>query len=763
MSPPRFEFCEDEETVLVSSKAKYKAQPSPVARLLFTDSISEGFQHKREAKNGQLTASEHQQLYRAVQEWFRVKCRRRKEDSDDKYGRVTARSLFIRHNKGSICQLQKDLYERAVKTPFPYSVSNKQNIPLPPLTTEDTEVLHSSNGYQQGVGHDAEEDEEGDLKPFDEDLADEEDQSAFAQSEGEGHTKGKMKVKQPATLGQKTSQLAFAFFQEAVSLAWKGQSQEERDEYHLRSRLISLRGLPAHDKRQNCERSLSSAAEKFAHYLWNHMGVKVVFSFCFEDTQGTLRVMHQDYNGGLGGTSFVDIHRSFLNECGLSEAFLAWSKRKFPAEGEEEVPVLPSRMKGSAHALMDLPINERGDPLLLDPHHPLVKQEQKWLAQLARSVMTIAYGRALGCSGRASVPWGDLERDTYLYISPEVIPEHLEAFVREPSNLSKAKLQSLLFHMWDRQQQGLAPIEFIGVKGPQGSVIQLVTAVANATTIRLERLAKSLHAAGASLTTKILAPKCDAVPPSGLTVPPPPQIQLSPNQLAIANVSLMQTSQRQPPSKAEAPEAPLPAANQHSDAPSVHTYTPPVSHASNSHEQPPAPTGAQSIQRDLRQADELMTRDTAFPDDEPMALHEIEPGVWATEPYPLQHPLAQSAVQQLQEASAQMRGRTLESLVQGTMREAGNTGDLANGDVKPPAKSRAQKGKKNQSQSSCKGTKESGRAPNCKESVKTSHQATEGAPSSPRATRPTGRQATSPPGNDSIHLATHPVVSSFFP
>ncbi|KAH6904756.1 hypothetical protein BKA70DRAFT_1226267 [Coprinopsis sp. MPI-PUGE-AT-0042] len=655
---------QDEESKLVANKAKYKSQPSPVARLLFADNLSAEFLASREAKSGTMTVLARQELFKAVHKWFRTKCRRRKGKShdDEKYGR--------------------------------------------PLTPEETNALKS---VEPGIqAHDAEqesgdEDDDRDGQEFgDEDAG---ESKNVSKEDEKQKAKGRSHHQQGSLL-QRTSQLAFAYFQEATTQAWNGLSTEEKEEYHLRSRLITLRGLPIEEKRRNCHSGLSAATEKFAHFLWNHMGVKAVFSFAFEDMEGDLRILHQDYNEGLGGTSFVDMHRSFLAECGLSNAFLAWSKREFPAEGQDSAPVLPSRQKGAAHALMDLPSDDNGHPLLLNPHQPLVKQEQKWLAQLTRTLITMAYGRALGHPGRATVPWGDLEREPYHYVSPSVIPEHLKGYLKEPSSLSKAKLQALLFHLWNRQSQGLPPMLFIGVKDRDGAIIKPVPIESNQNIVRLEQLARELAAPKASSSDKgivVGAPEHGAnlalIQGKGgeVAMNEPTWGDLEQNGLLTGSAGAKvrepilgkENLQGHPTTQAPyngTPPQVTPTQNTVwldtvSDAPYADTprTSPPPTHTL--YHAPPTSWNTARVATDPAlympnlQAIELMASPEEIPADEGMAMIQLEPGVWSsygrTSPIPPPPPHAPtlSAAQQLQMGHFNISGRGLTALAMATSQQ----------------------------------------------------------------------------------------------
>jgi hypothetical protein len=143
---------------------------------------------------------------------------------------------------------------------------------------------------------------------------------------------------------------------------------------------------------RNVENSLTEALRGTAEHLWHHYGVKVVFALTFEGSDGVLRAVLQDFNEEiLGGASFVDQNEEFLHSSGFYQVFKQFAKRDWSRPDDPTVD-LARITKPGALPIMDLPTNERGEPLLPDPQSIPEKTELKWLISLVRSFFSQHYG-----------------------------------------------------------------------------------------------------------------------------------------------------------------------------------------------------------------------------------------------------------------------------------------------------------------------------------------------------------------------------------
>jgi hypothetical protein len=222
---------------------------------------------------------------------------------------------------------------------------------------------------------------------------------------------------------------------------------------------------------------------KGAEHLWNHFGAKVVYALAFEDTDGTVRTIVQDFNEEFGGgASFVHQNDEFLQESGFYTALAQFAKRDWP-QVEQGNDNIQRPVRQGALPLPMLPNNENGEPTLPDPKACPTSKYVAWLKTICRAFFAQHYGKndplhrgsmclpfwleglASGKGERSSPPWGDLREHPRKYISPEVLDDEHTQLIQDPSKMSKENLLKLLQHLFDRQSGGhLPPFTMI----PQG-------------------------------------------------------------------------------------------------------------------------------------------------------------------------------------------------------------------------------------------------------------------------------------------------------
>ncbi|KAH6912509.1 hypothetical protein BKA70DRAFT_1218693 [Coprinopsis sp. MPI-PUGE-AT-0042] len=411
--PRLFEFSQEEQSWLQGYDLRWADAVTIIAKQMVADEASGELAAKRQDNLATpLSPRERQELYEAVRAWFRKKHRvTQKVPAGESIGKVTARTIFCRTKPRTIREIQKRLFEKDQTVPFPYSVDKVVDKELVKVTEE--EMLAIDDG--------SEEDEE-DMVVDGDDIGEyggEEDELGVPKrsgsvtdhgdlwsESGSGSAPPSLLESAPAPTAKEIANLAFRYYQQAVTIALSDLPEAERNQYVLKAKVARAKGLSIEDKKRNVETSLTHAMRKGAEHLWNHFGVKVVYAITFEDKEGTIRAVVQDFNEELGGgASFVKQNDDFLEESGFYTAPRA------------------------------------------------ICETVEWLVALFRTFITIHYGK----EQRSSPPWSDMAARPDRYFSPEVLAEEYTKLIKEPSKMGKTNLLKVLKHLYSCQEDTVQP------------------------------------------------------------------------------------------------------------------------------------------------------------------------------------------------------------------------------------------------------------------------------------------------------------------
>jgi hypothetical protein len=205
----------------------------------------------------------------------------------------------------------------------------------------------------------------------------------------------------------------------------------------------------------------------FAEKAWKQFGGRVYIFWGCRDTSGSLTASKFDFNAEFGrGTSYRDI----VPEAPISD--LTWANYLQQCyDGQKDLGDNEVHLVGSRGAMMDLPRNEMGEPVLPEesdwPSDLAAPARISWLKRLVRSFLSIHYGEpfsdipriihiqmgpGLATDGRsARVPWTDILKNAGAFIDAEYLPDY-DTLDSDPSHLSMPKVKTLLRYWRDRQK-----------------------------------------------------------------------------------------------------------------------------------------------------------------------------------------------------------------------------------------------------------------------------------------------------------------------
>ncbi|KAH6885674.1 hypothetical protein BKA70DRAFT_1236906 [Coprinopsis sp. MPI-PUGE-AT-0042] len=459
--PPLFAFSDEEQSCLQSYSLRWVDAVTIIAKQMVADEASGELATKRQEHLATpLSPRERQDLYEAVRTWFRKKHRvTHKVPGSESIGRVTARTIFCRTKPRTIREIQKRLFERDQTFPFPYSLEKVVDKELVNVTEEEMLSLDEGKAgeYEEIAmdevdieGYDGEEEE---LDIPKRSVAEAEQDDRYSEL-GARQDSGSLSESATAPTAKEIANLAFRYYQQAVTIGLRELPEAEMKQYVLKARVARAKGLSDEDKKRNIETSLTHAMRKGAEHLWNHFGVKVVYAITFEDKEGTLRAVVQDFNEELGGgASFVKQNNDFLHESGFYTALAQFAKRDWPL-GTKPVAERGQRVRQGAHPLLKLPSNEFGEPILPNPGRIPQVKEVEWLVAVFRSFITVHYA---GRDERSSPPWSDMAARPSHYFPPEILAPEYAQLIKEPSKMGKANLLKILKHLFHRQEAAMKP------------------------------------------------------------------------------------------------------------------------------------------------------------------------------------------------------------------------------------------------------------------------------------------------------------------
>ena len=133
----------------------------------------------------------------------------------------------------------------------------------------------------------------------------------------------------------------------------------------------------------------------FAEKAWKQFGGRVYTFWGCRDTSGSLTASKFDFNAEFGwGTSYRDI----VLEAPITD--LTWGKYLQQCyDGQQNPRDNEVHLVGSRSALMDLPRNEMGEPILPEecdwPSDLGSQAKISWLKKVVRSFLSIHYGELL--------------------------------------------------------------------------------------------------------------------------------------------------------------------------------------------------------------------------------------------------------------------------------------------------------------------------------------------------------------------------------
>ena len=143
------------------------------------------------------------------------------------------------------------------------------------------------------------------------------------------------------------------------------------------------------------EKSAMKFCRSFAEKAWKQFGGRVYIFWGSRDTSGSLTASKFDFNAEFGrGTTYRDI------ELEASMTDLSWGKYlQHCYDGQQNPRDNEVLVVGSRGAVMDLPRNNTGEPILPDecdwPSDLASHAKITWLKRLVRSFLTIHYGKPL--------------------------------------------------------------------------------------------------------------------------------------------------------------------------------------------------------------------------------------------------------------------------------------------------------------------------------------------------------------------------------
>ncbi|KAH6893846.1 hypothetical protein BKA70DRAFT_1440059 [Coprinopsis sp. MPI-PUGE-AT-0042] len=379
--------------------------------------------------------------FKAVCSWYCKGFRRAmKVKGGETIGRVNARVLLARTKPRTIREIQKRLFEKGENTAFPYSVNNLEDKELPPLTEDDLLAIDGVGSDDNGSDDNGGDELGGSGSESDIEDAGGTSDAGDAKKAGAA-LKGNAGAASASSATQKElARITLGYFQKAVTVAMKNLSPEEKRQYELKAKLARAKGLTEEDKKRNVEGSLKQALRKSAEHLWNHYGAKVVFAVTFEDSEGTIRAVMEDFNEELGGGALVQ-----------------FAKRDWVRDGGNSHDVAAPACQG-ALPLMILPTNAAREPILPDPRKVPGTKELDWLITLFRSFFAAHYGLASGKTDKASPPWSSISEEPSRYFPEGVLPAELASMIKEPSKMGKAKLLQVLTYLYEHQETNMLPL-----------------------------------------------------------------------------------------------------------------------------------------------------------------------------------------------------------------------------------------------------------------------------------------------------------------
>ncbi|EAU89823.1 Thr rich extensin [Coprinopsis cinerea okayama7 len=459
-------WTEDQLKVLNNAKREFHTADN-VKRQAVADAAATEIQAALEGAGERFDSKASQALFTAVRGWLKARCKAKRKADAITWKGVKARNVFIRHNRRSIKETQKALYEKATGDIFPYAVDTFVDTPLPALDEQDMAFLEE-NGMSPddpeldaALGMDDDEDEtDEEITSSDDDSDNDEDNShgsAKKTKSGATSTRNrggkKTKASEPTPF-QKRSNQVFSYFQDAVSLLWKKLPAEEKRRYRLRAFINKQRGPTVEEQAEMADKELPAWLEGVAAQGQQKYNVRMVFTLVFLDRNGVMNIWTSDYNSNIGGTNFTDIHPRLFEDSGLNAAFGAWGRREFR---QDNAPIKIISKRQGAHALINLPSGSDG-ARLVDPTKPPIPPVAKpWLMDLLRSYFTHKYVEACNAKERVKCPWADIEKGPSRFFDSDILPTDYQAMIREPSRMTVAELKAVLGYLYTRQESGIQP------------------------------------------------------------------------------------------------------------------------------------------------------------------------------------------------------------------------------------------------------------------------------------------------------------------
>ncbi|EAU86838.1 hypothetical protein CC1G_11470 [Coprinopsis cinerea okayama7 len=465
-------WTEDQLKVLNDAKREFHSADA-VKRQAVADAAAMEIQAALEGVGERLDSKASQALFTAVRGWLKARCKAKRKADAVTWKGVKARNVFIRHNRRSIKETQKALYEQGTGAIFPYPVATFVDTPLPALDEKDLAFLEENEINPDDPELDAifglDDDDDGtgeeeigssDDDSGDEDISrdgDEDRQQPVKTKTSATSTRkrgGKRAKASETTPFQKTSNEVFSYFQDAVSQLWKKLPAEEKRRYRLRAFINKERGPSVEEQAEMADKELPSWLEGVAAQGLQKYNVRMVFTVVFLDKNGVMNIWTSDYNSNLGGTNFTDIHPRLFEDSGVNTAVGAWGRREF---GQDNAPIKIISKRQGAHTLMNLPSGSEG-VRLVDPTKPPIPPVTKpWLMDLIRSYFTHKYVEASNAKERVKCPWADIEKGPSRFFDCEILPTNYQAMIREPSRMTVAELKAVLGYLYTRQERGTKP------------------------------------------------------------------------------------------------------------------------------------------------------------------------------------------------------------------------------------------------------------------------------------------------------------------
>ncbi|KAJ3531226.1 hypothetical protein NMY22_g8248 [Coprinellus aureogranulatus] len=386
-----------------------------------TRSIADKFIEEILETGAQLNSTQRKRITQNVQYWFSQKCRIRREVPRF-FHPYCGRQVFYKENSELVAHRQQRLFAQATGRPVEESDSDEEPEDIDEIDpVDDAPILKAKpNG-----------------KPF----------------------------------------KLFDFLQAAITQEYDKLSDEERADYDRKAVEWRTQGPAEEVKRSRAEKDLGRYLLQFADELYKQMGVKLYFFVSYMNTKGQHVTLQQDFGKSLYGAKkdFREIARPIISKSGAFGRWNEYTKEEHSAKDSEE-----KREGGKDGPLYPLPLNEYLEPEI--PHwdqkyYSKDLPQFEYLQKVVRCVVSHCHALAMGSpienykpTEETRFPWKKIGGTLFSYAKRECFPEGVER-ISDPSAMGKAMCQSLVRHWFERQEQGLVPLEFHsyfkkGVKNP---------------------------------------------------------------------------------------------------------------------------------------------------------------------------------------------------------------------------------------------------------------------------------------------------------